>query len=225
MKIIERVSIIISDENGRSLQHEKYYFGLSKYLEFKLNEVYIGKPLKFLNIHFRNELYYINFPTVNKNLCRWEYGIAEVSLLYEVLDINENNYKLNILFVWRQLKLALLKLAEMKNNPLSLDIIEEIFSNFPFDDKITLELLSSESLLYKCTLFAVFDPKIWAEVEIHDKVKNESRKIFLLNVTSGEEFFIDMFKKIEIVEGTVSIDGIRDAGVFPILININDVME
>ena len=39
MKRIERVSIIISDENGRSLQHEKYYFGLSKYLEFKLNEI------------------------------------------------------------------------------------------------------------------------------------------------------------------------------------------
>lgn len=221
MKKIERVLLTFSDKEGRNPALEKYFFGIAKYLEYKLNLHYDLQKVQFLNIHFRNKEFFTNHPNVPREICRWEYGIAEVSCIVDFSLLENNDFNQNNNFIWTKLEEAFLKFLELKKSKFNIELLRKFFQGKENFSQIEVPLKIYEEDKFIVKVQAVFDPLISCKLTVFSKQSKIENHKHLFNVNFGAEYFIDMIKTINIEEGKIIINGKKDAKIFPIIVPID----
>lgn len=221
---IERTLFWFKDKNDDLLSLNNHFFGLATLFNRLLNEVYIGRRIQFINIDFSSEEKYKMFPQIPENYIHYYggsgghlryYGLLNFSEFYGLSEENQ------CMFIWDRAYDYLKAAAqEIKNNSLS-EACEYAYKR-GLEKKLNTDyrLIEADIIFHNQPVKA----SIWVnfkEDSMFSKLTLERNNaiVFERNIDqtkSGNEFFLEMYKSIEVNGNNIIIKGHKDAGCFPL---------
>jgi hypothetical protein len=223
--IIERTLFWFKDNEKKLLELNDRFFPYGVLLNRLLNEKYKGKKIKFINIDFASRETYEKFPQLPLEDL---YFYGEHLRYYGVLDFNEFNlYPVGkqIEIVWEKARDYLVKCAEKMNNP---KLNESI--NYAYAQGKKLNLNPDYKVIEKSAV--LFDINLIASIWIYFKVDGMYSKFTLEKdnvivfekeidkTKNGVEFFLEIYKDIQINGNNIIIKGHSDVDNLPFNIPI-----
>lgn len=226
---IERTLFWFKDKNDDLLFLNGHFFGLALLYNRLLNEVYVGRRIQFINIDFASEEKYKLFPQIPENYIHYYgrsgghlryYGLLNFSEFYGLSEENQ------CVLIWEK-AYNYLKVAaqEIKNNSLS-EACEYAYKR-GLEKKLNTDyrIIETDIIFHNQLIKAA----IWVNFKgdnMFSKLTLERNDtlIFEKNIDqtkSGNEFFLEMYKSIEVNGNNIIVKGHRDAGYFPLKIPID----
>lgn len=223
---IERTLYWFRYEGNRLDHYINRFFPLANLLNRLLNEVYNGKKIKFININFLTEENYAQSPLMLKDQADFRgnsfayNGIID----YSVFDnLSEHEKKV---FLWdRALKYFESAAKTMKNS----DFYEA--AKYAYKKGVEMNynpdyiILENEAIIDNKNIKA----SIWLHFEedgaMYYRLVLQKNETVILekeldNCVPGIEFFLVIYKKIEINDDHIIIKGVRDVDYLPLKIDI-----
>lgn len=205
------------------------FFGLATMLNRLMNEKYDGKRIRFINIYYANEQTYQLYPKRLKEESHFYNGLLSY---YELIDYNEFN-KLpksdQFLFLWNSAYDCIRKASKnIKNESLSISCKYAYNKGLELNLNPDYRVLEAEVMLFGETLLAAVwilfrDDKMYSKF----KLEKKGKVLFEQDIDSSGnaiEFFLEIYKKIELVGQTIIIKGVRDVDYLPLRIKIEKSM-
>ena len=225
-KLIGRTLFLFSDENGRIKILNEKFFATSVLLNRLLNIKYKGRKIQFLNIDLASEECFEKFPINPPHHIHYYGGHLKY---YGLIDFNEF-YKLSdkdqTLFIWNKgyeyLKLAA---AKIKNDSL-LEACEYAYhKGLEIRLNPDYKMVEADLILYDIPVNA----SIWVNFKndgMYSKLslEKDGKVVFEKDIDStvnGIEFFLDMYKKIEVKNNGVLIKGHYGVEYLPLFVPVD----
>ena len=227
-KNIYRAALWFETENGRINQLSDDFFGLSTLLDRLINEKYNGKKIKFLNIFFANEAKYKMITAIPMNYTHYYGGHLSY---YGVFDIE----KFNILgrsakqeYIWRKAYHSLCAAGRATMNEELIVAAEHAYNrgleiNLNQDYRVIERTLDLSGQNFLAAVWILFKEdgmysKFTLEKDGHIVFEKDIDK-----TENGIEFFLDIYKGIDLQRDNIIIKGSRDVGYLPLKIPIKDI--
>lgn len=203
-----------------------YFFSLGNLLNRLLNEVYNGKKIKFININFYSNDTYHLYPVLPKNEPHFGGGHLRYNGLLDFLKFDVLGEEAQKYFIWGKSFEYLQKTArELKND----DLLEA--SQYAYQKGIEMKLnpdyrmVEADVMLFGQPLKAA----IWLnfkEDKMYSKLTLEKNEEIIFEkhidkTKNGIEFFLVMYKGIEVKDNVVIVKGHKDVDYLPLEILID----
>ena len=212
---IERTLFWFQDENGRLTDLDDLYFSWGTMLNRLLNQVYNGKKIKFININFITDKVYEKIPEWTKNSPYYYRDHLTYYGSFDRVAFHNLSPESRVKFVWEMGCKYLKEIAEaMKNLPLSEAV------DYAYNEGFKLNLNPDYRVVD--TYLNVFGHQMRASIWINftDQfmiskltLEKDGRTVFEKEIGKadvGLEIFLEMYKGIEFVGGSIVIKGRRD---------------
>jgi len=227
---IERTLIWFKNGNELIADLTEKYFGISLLLNRLLNESYNGKKIKFINLDFATNKTY----EINKNLPKLEtyyygghlrfYGLIDLDLFESLSETERCKY------VWDHAYDYLCKISKSTNN---FQLLEA--SKLAYSKGIELELNPDYKVITsKFNLSGIqITASIWIIFKadgVYSKLtfEKEGRIVFeqILDKTkNGVEFFLDMYRSIDLENNYIVVRGRKDVESLPFRISLEELID
>lgn len=211
------------DENLSGLN--EHFFALGVLMNRLLNEKYEGKKIKFINIDFSTQRTYEMHPNVSVNNAYFYgghlryYGTLNLSE-FGVLNEEQQSY-----YIWKKASEYLQHAAKIINNQSLL-----LSSEYAYEEGLIknlnpdYRLIEADVLLYNQLMKA----SIWVNFKkdgMYSKftLENKGQIVFeeVIDKTKNSvEFFLEMYKRIEVEGNTIIIKGRKDVDYLPLALQI-----
>lgn len=228
MNNIERTLIWFENESGIIQELTSDYFGLSTLLNRLLNESYVGKKIKFINIYLATEEKYLKFPAIPSNYTHYYGGHINHYGVFDDVVFNRLNKNEQREYVWKK---ANQYLNDMANSIKNIELVNA--NKYAYEKGIKLHLNTDFRVVERLLDFSgtQINASIWiifAEEKMISKLilDKEGLVIFEKEIGSapnGMEFFLEMYKSIELKGDTIIIKGHRNAEDLPLRIPIQNI--
>lgn len=228
--LIERTLFWFSDGNEQLLSLNERYFALGTLLNRLLNEQYRGKKIEFINIHFRTEESYKLHPQAAKHFVHFYGGHLSYDDVFDRLIFDEMSDKNQDKFIWKRAYEVLRESAEtIKNNSLfeasTYAYNQGISINLNPDYRMVEADIEVSGQLMKAAVWVCFmKDGMYAKVTL----EQEGKIVFEKNIDktkNGVEFFLEMYKGIELENDNILIKGRKDIDYLPLRIPLKEVLE
>lgn len=202
------------------------FFGLATLLNRLLIEKYKGKIIKFINLYFYTEDYYRMFPQLKKEFTHYYNGHFQYYCLFDLAKFNQLNEEKQSKFIWflacENLKHAA---KTIKNNSLLESVIYAYERGIEINLNADYKVVEADIELYGEKLRAA----VWINFKkdgIYSKftLEKNDRTIFAKPIDetqNGIEYFLEIYKGIEVVKNSIIIKGDRDIDYLPLKIDIS----
>lgn len=226
---IERVLFWFKDGGEDLTTLNNQFFGLAILLNRLINEAYTGERIKFINIDFASDEKYKIFPQIAKNFIHYYnrggghlrfYGAIDFMDFYILNEKQKNNY------IWERaynyLKLSANKIENMS----LLDAVDYAYhKGIELNLNTDFKVVEANSLLYSqhinISIYIVFKDNSMISKLVLKKEELVILERKIDEVESGAEFFLEIYKSIEIKENMIIIKGNRDVKYLPLKIPID----
>ncbi|TGV02131.1 hypothetical protein [Flavivirga rizhaonensis] len=224
-RIIERTLFWFMDGDEQKSAMDNRYFSLGTLLNRLMGERYEGKRIKFINIYFNTEETYKIHPQVPKHNTHFYGGHLNYD---DVFDLNSFNKMTEIeqdQFIWKR-AFEILKEASIaiKN--------KELLKACEYAYKKGIEINLNPDYRMVENDIVLFDQALKASVWVNFKkegmyskftLEKENEIIFEQEIDktkNGIEFFLEMYKDIELKDHDIIIKGRKDVEYLPLTIPI-----
>jgi hypothetical protein len=226
---IERTMFWFKDENGVLPEMNEHFFALGILLNRLLNEKYFGKKIKFINIDFATIEKYNKYPAIPINYVRYYSGSGGLLAYYGLfnpIDFSMLSGYEQKKYIWQKaFEFLQISAKSIKNKDL-LDASEYAYS-MGLEKKLNTDykLIESKNIIKNKEVVA----SIWIKFIENEMYSNlvleeDGKRIFEKNIDktkSGNEFFLEMYKSIEVIENVIIVKGHTDVDYFPIKMDIS----
>jgi hypothetical protein len=202
------------------------FFCYSALLNRLLNEKYGGKKIKFINLYFYTEATYELFPQIEKGKVHYYGGHLSIYNVLDLIQFGKVSYSEQTKLIWGLANDSLKKASEFIKNASFQESC-----NYAFEKGIEINLnpdfplIEADGLLYeegvKATLWINFeDNRMYSNLTLEKNGLLLFRK-FIDESKNSNEFFLEMYKKIEFNKNAIVIKGDRDVEYLPLKINLD----
>lgn len=224
---IGRTLFIFSDINGRVKDLDNGSYPLSILLNNLLNEVYEGKKIKFINLYFGDTFYYEKQPNIELDHVHHYGGHLHYQGLINYKSFSLLKKKEQWQWLWKKAYEYLQMTAQKIKND---DLFQAV--EYAYQKGITLDLVADYPILEKEV--SLFNKEMTASLWINFKESHMYSKFILEykdqvlfekeidKARNGVEFFLEMYKKIEVKENNIIIKGHYDVDYLPLTIEISE---
>ncbi len=224
-KIIDRTLFWFRDGSNQLQDLDKKYFAMGNLLNRLLCDSYQGKKIQFINIYFRTEQTYELNPNASKNHAHFYGGHLNYNAVLDLSSFNKLGETEQDEFVWKR-AYEILKEASItiKN--------KELLKACEYAYKKGMEIGLNPDYKMVEKNIELFDQVLKASVWVNFK-KDGMRSKFTLEkdnkivfekeidrTENGIEFFLEMYKDIDLEDNNVIIKGRRDVEYLPLKIPI-----
>lgn len=229
-KMIEKVFISFSDENGPINDLNKKFYGTSFLLQSLINKYLNNENFKLISIEFKTQSYFDKFPEPEKNYIHFYNGPKKVIRCYPEIDLSFFNNKTDkelIKYIWTISCEMLKKAFESTKKDSLINLIEDVYK-----EGNDIDLNTTYCALNN--LFTINSREFNAKINYHfkDKGARVYLSIYEKNTLLWElkldetdqnyEFFFEMFKKIEYTPDYIIIKGDKDVEYLPLKIKYSE---
>ena len=224
--IIERTLFWFSDGDDKLLSLNERYFSLGTLLNRLLCENYKGKKLQFINLFFRTEETYKLHPQAPKHYTHFYGGELTYDDVFDLNAFNKTNEREQNEFIWKRAFEILQEAAtSIKNNHL-LSASENAYNKgLEMDLNPDYRMVEKDVVLFDQSLKAA----VWVNFKkegMYSKftLEKESKIVFEKEIDktkNGVEFFLEMYKDIDLKDNDIIIKGRKDVEYLPLKIPIS----
>lgn len=227
MKLIKRTLFLFQDCDERLIDLDRRFFSFSFLLNNLMNEAYVGRKLKFINLYLSTVATYnlhsdipINTPYYYNGHLKY-FGVLDLKY-FNALSI-ENQKK----FVWEKGYTYVQSIASvMKNDNLSqaseYAFRKGIESNFDTDIKLIERRLSVNELSFVASVYVSFDSDWMTSKLIIEKNHKVFFKKDIDKAEIGIEFFLEMYRDIKIVDEKLVVRILDD---LPYKVSLKEILK
>lgn len=204
------------------------FFPLGNLMNRLLSEVYNGKKIKFINLNFRTEKTYKLFPEVSKHWSHFYGGLLRRNDVFDIDSFYRKGEGEQNIFIWECAYKALCKASEETKN---MELLKA--SNYAYRKGLVINLnadykmIEAEAVLHGEQLQAA----VWVHFypgkdRMYSKFTLEKEGAVILEkdldeARLGIEFFLEMYKKIEVKGNSIIIKGHYEVDYLPLKIPID----
>jgi hypothetical protein len=225
LNLIQRTLFWFSDGDQQLLSLNERYFALGTLLNRLLNEKYEGEKIRFINIYFRTEETYNLHPQAPKNFTHFEGGELAYDDVFDRLSFNKLATEEQDKVIWQRAHEILKESARATNNKYLSDAATYAFNkgislNLNPDYKMVEADVELFGELMKASIWVHFkNDGMYAELTL----EQDQKIVFARHIDktkNGVEFFLEMYKRIEVDSHNIIIQGRRDVDYLPLKIPI-----
>jgi hypothetical protein len=225
-KLIGRTLFWFSNGEEQLSELNTKYFALGNLLNRLLNEKYDGKKIIFINIYYRTEKSYLLFQNILKNDVHFYGGYLKYDDVFDVEAFGKMNKNLQDITIWNRACEILVESSKVIKNLKLLEAVEYAHKKgLEIDLNPNYQVIESEVIIYGQLLKA----SVWInfnEDGMYSKftLEKNSKIVFerlIDNTVRGVEFFLVMYKKIEVKDDDIIIKGSKDVDYLPLTIPID----
>jgi hypothetical protein len=223
-KLIERTLFWFKD-GDETLPLTQIFFGLGNLYNRLLNEQYVGKKIKFINIYFMTEETYRLHPSMQIDSLHFYGGYLRYDGIFDLPGFCNFNEDEQSVYIWRRSFEILRESAILTKNS-SLSIANE----HAYRKGIEIALNPDYRVIDKEVYLNnnLFRASVWLNFKkdgMYSKftLEKEGNVMFEKNISktsNGNEFFLEIYKDIEIRKNEVIIKGPKDVEHLPMFISI-----
>lgn len=223
---IDRTLIWFETENGKIHELGDDFFGLSTLLNRLLNEVYEGKKIKFINIYLATEEKYEKFPAVPRNYTHYYGGHLNYYGVFDKDQFSSLNWTEQQKYIWDKAHQYLCKSAQSIKNKKLLEAADYahakgINNNLNPDYRMVETDINVSGQQLKASVWVNFK-----EDGMYSKFTLEKDKEIVFEkeidkTKKGVEFFLEMYKGIELDNHNIVIKGRKDVDYLPLKIPLD----
>lgn len=227
---IGRTLFWFKDGNESLIDLDERFFSLATLLNRLMNEVYNGKKIEFINIDLSTQKTYDLYPILPKGR---EYFYGKQLKFYGTIDLAEfvkfSDEKQRH-FIW-QLAFEYLQLAAKALNNKELTQASEyaFFKGLDLDLDPDFKVVETSSFIGGRSLnFAIWINFRKEGMYSNLIVEKDGERIFqreLDKTKNGIEFFLEMYKSIQVDENMIIVKGRKDVSYLPLRIPMNEVIR
>ncbi|APZ47809.1 hypothetical protein BW723_16560 [Polaribacter reichenbachii] len=223
--IIERTLFWFSDGDDKLLSLNERYFSLGNLLNRLLCEKYKGKKLQFINLFFRTEETYKLYPQASKHFTHFYGGQLTYDDVFDLKAFNKMNKQEQDNFIWkRAFEILQEAAASIKNK----DILNA--SEYAYNKGLEMDLNPDFRMIEKDVV--LFDQALKAAIWVNFKkegmyskftLEKENQIVFEKEIDkakNGVEFFLEIYKDIDLKNNNIIIKGRKDVEYLPLKIRI-----
>lgn len=223
--MIERTLFWFIDGNEQLLRLNERYFALGNLLNRLLNETYDGKKIKFINMYFRTEETYKLHPRSVRHYLHFYGGHLNYDDVFELSIFNKLKKEDQDSMIWkRAFEILQESSISIKNNSLL------TASEYAYKKGIDIGLNPDYRMIEADVI--IYDEPIRASVWVNFRSDGMYSKLTLEkdgivffekdidSTKNGIEFFLEMYKSIEVEDDAIVIKGHRDVKYLPLKIPI-----
>lgn len=226
---IDRTLFWFEDGNEMLTTFNEDFFGLGTLLNRLLNDRYDGKKIKFINIYFSTERTY----ELNTHLPKDEpyyygghlqyYGVLDKERLSLLSWIERKKY------IWDKAHRYLCKSAQSIKNKKLMEAAEYAYekgieTNLNPDYRMVETDINVSGQQLKASVWVNFkEDGMYSKLTIEKKEEIVFEKD-IDKTKNGVEFFLEMYKGIELVNGNLVIIGRKDVDYLPLKISLDKVV-
>ncbi|SFF27032.1 hypothetical protein [Thermoflexibacter ruber] len=192
------------------------YFGLGTLLNRLMNEVYIGKKIIFININFYSELSYKIYDGLLKHYTHFggqnltHNAVLDFEMFYALTEEEKEH------FLWKRGYEILQEAAIVIKNPYLAEASKYAYQKgLETNLNLDFRVLEVDIMLYDVPLKACVWIRFTKE-EMYSQFTLEKNGIIifekhLMTTVHGVEFFLEMYKKIEVKDNIILLRGAKEA--------------
>jgi len=224
---IERTLFWFKDGDEQLSSLDEDFFGISTLLNRLLNEKYVGKKIKFINIDFSTNKTYELHPVLPKDTSYYYGGHLRYYGLFDIAQFNVLNWNDKKHYVWERAYDYIKKSAAATSNEKLSDAIEYAYSKgleegLNPDYRILDMNIKVNSQPFRVSLWITF-----GEDGMHSKLSIENDTEVLLEkeidkTKKGIEFFLEMYKALEFDGNNIIIKGRKDVEYLPLKVPLSE---
>jgi len=227
-KKIDRTLIWFENEFGRLQELSDSFYGLSTLLNRLLNEDYKGKKMKFINIFLATSEKYFRVPAIPINYTHYYGGHLNTYGDFDSVEFNKLDYLEKNIYVWDRVYENLSRASKSIKNTELLEASEYAYRKGlelnvnPDYAMVEADIVISGQVL-KASVFVNFKKDGMYSKFI---VAKGSEVIFEKEIDSarnGIEFFLDIYKSIELDGNNILVKGRKDVDYLPLRIPLEEI--
>jgi hypothetical protein len=220
---IERLMFWFKDGDEQLVSVNEDFFGISILLNRLLNSIYDGKKIKFINLNFFTNKTYELHSVLPKDTPYYYGGHLTYYGLFDVNQFNVLSWDKKKSYVWEKACDYIKKSAEFTKNKKLLDAIEYAYSkgieiNLNPDYRLMELNIAVSEQQFKVALWINFrEDGMYSTLTI----ENDEGVIFEKEIDKtkkGIEFFLEMYKALELDGNSIVIKGRKDVDYLPLKI-------
>ncbi|MCV6630440.1 MAG: hypothetical protein OIF50_11360 [Flavobacteriaceae bacterium] len=225
---IERTLFWFSDGDNKLLELDKKFFPLSTLLNRLLCEKYDGKKIQFINLFFRTEETYRLHPQAERFFTHFYDKQLTYDDVFDLELFNKLNENEQIQFLWKRSCEALQKASTVLKNKQLL-----LASEYAYSKGVEIDLNPDYRVVQKDIM--LFNKSLKAAVWINFKnngmysnftLEKDGEIVFqkyIDNTENGVEYFLEIYKDIELVADGIVIKGRKDVGYLPLKVPLEEI--
>ena len=222
---IDRTLFWFKDGEIEFLDLNERFFSLGTLLNRLLNEKYDGKKIEFINIDFSTERTYELFPKIPKNDAYYYGGHLRYYGIFDINEFRQLSYQEQDIMIWNKACSYLSRSAKSIKNKKLLGACE-----YACNKGLELELNADYRMVEKDIV--LFNQPLKAAVWVNFKkdgmyskftLEKGSTIVFEKEIDkakNGVEFFLEMYKDIDLEDNDIVIKGRKDVEYLPLKIPI-----
>ena len=224
-----RILFFFSEDKGYNVPFNNLFFSLSVLYGRLVNSNYPTNSLKYINLHFREDEIYVKYPKVERHFV---HKYKHILAYYDVFDFGAFS-KMSVdkqhEFVWRRAyEILIIAAKEIKNSKL-LEAVEFAYheglkKQLNSDYKTLIINFNYDGQYLEAALWITFREDAMISIFRVEKEGIIIFEKFIEKVKSGNEFFLEMYKKLEFDGSNIFVVGHRDVEYLPLKFSMSDVL-
>lgn len=223
---IDRTLFWFKDGEIELIELNERFFSLGTLLNRLLNTKYDGKKIEFINIDFSTENTYELYTKLPKNRAYYYGGHLRYYGIFDRDIFSKLSYEDQNKLIWRKACNYLNSSARLIKNKKLMEACDNAYIK-----GIELGLNADYRVIERDII--LFDQQMKASVWINFEkdamysrftLEKEDKLIFekvIDKTKNGVEFFLEIYKDIDLIDNSVIIDGRKDVGYLPLKIEIS----
>lgn|GEM_PF-764376 len=226
MHLIDRALVWFKDGDDKRSDLDGKYYPLSVLYTRLLREVYQGKRIQFINVFFKSEKTYELYPKSPRHHLHFSNGHLWYNDVFDFDDFNSMTEEQKKVFVWSR-TYSIMAAAARKLGNAELERANE----FAYKSGMERSLIADYNVLgMEVTLFEqVVKASIWYVFKEDGMysylvITHDEKELFrkeLAKGALGNEFFLEMYKRITAKHDTIVVEYVRSAERPPVKISID----
>lgn len=230
MKKIERLLFWFKDGTEPVMEWDDLFYPYGVLLTRLLNEYYTGRPLQFINLKFFSPVTFDMFPTLRDGSAHYSRGHSHYNFKMDFSGLLKLSFEQQKILIWEKGLEGMKAIAAVKKNTDLSDAAVAAYRKglsaalnpdfIKIDEKRSFGQTELRAVLWhRFTLDRMF-----AEFIIYTNGEEKYRKT-LLTVKPGNEFFLEVYKKILITETEVILKGHYEEKNLPLLVALRQLLH
>lgn len=226
---IDRTLFWFKDGDEMLITLNEDFFGLGTLLNRLLNDRYEGKKIKFINLDFATDKTYELHPNLPKEDAYYFGGHLRYYGVFNKEQFRSLNWTERQKYVWDKAHQYLCKSAQSTNNKKLLEAAEYAYEkgteiNLNPDYRMVKTDINVTGQQLKASLWVNFkEDGMYSKLTLEkgDEIVFEKE---IDKTKKGVEFFLEMYKGIELINDNIVINGYKDVDYLPLKIPLNKVV-
>lgn len=225
---IDRILYWFCDGDEMLPPLNEVFFGVGVLLNRLLNEFYDGKKLKFINLEFSTEKTYELHSNIPRDEPYYYGGHLTYYGLFNRVEFNTLNWTEKKRHVWDRTHQYLIKSAESMKNKKLIEAVDKAYSKgLDLGLNPDYRMVESDIII----LGQELKVSVWVNFKedgMYSKLTLEDRESILFEkhidkTKNGVEFFLEMYKSVNLENDNIVIKGLRDVDYLPLKIPLQEI--